>query len=148
MSVSNVIRAIKMFYNFFGYASALFIFLINIVWLCCSFAFAVVPWLCICIAIIFIGSKFVKLKVTYNNKSMIHLLGAGGGSNTTPPHLYWPVANRGAAFDAPENSAAALKRVSKIIRIQIFVFIYSLVFFFIVVVDRKVCVKELQIGAV
>lgn len=109
MSVARVIQAIKMVFNIFYYLSTMFFFLINFVWFCCTFVCALVPWVLLLIAIIFVLSKFIKLKTTYN-KSVLALFGdtAGEGSSA---NLYWPVANRGAAFDSPENSASALKRV-------------------------------------
>lgn len=109
MSVARVIQAIKMVFNIFYYLSTMFFFLINIVWFCCAFVCALVPWIMLLIAFIFVLSKFIKLKTTYN-KAVLALCGdtAAEGSST---NLYWPVANRGAAFDSPENSASALKQV-------------------------------------
>lgn len=109
MALSTIIKVLKMFYVLLCYVSSL---LLNVLWLCCTIAYICctgIPWATFLLIVVCIGSKFVKLK-TPSNKYLLTLFGDENAyeSSTT---LFWPVANRGAFYDAPENSAAALKKV-------------------------------------
>lgn len=115
MSLINVFKILKMFYNFLCYISTFFRFLFNIIWLCCTFASAGIPWFTLLFVFIYILSKFIKLKIP-PTKCLFALFGDDSFEDTAS-NLYWPIANRGGAFDAPENSAAALKKVNNIIQI-------------------------------
>lgn len=108
MSIGAVFRILKMFYNILWYTLSLISFLFNIFWLCCTLASAGIPWFTLLLVIICIASKFFKLP-TPNEKQLIGLL----GGNVVDDVSYWPIANRGGAYDAPENSIAAIKKCTK-----------------------------------
>ncbi|XP_055638771.1 glycerophosphodiester phosphodiesterase 1 isoform X2 [Toxorhynchites rutilus septentrionalis] len=78
----------------------------NALWLCCNFASVGIPWLMLLFFLVCIASKFVKLKCPASGvvQSMLHRSVAEIGSEV----LYWPIVSRGGAFDAPENSIAAI----------------------------------------
>lgn len=61
--------------------------------------------------VICIASKFVKLR-SPDDKRLQRLLAAGSQGLYPEDLSFWPIAHRGAGYDAPENSKAALKKVS------------------------------------
>ncbi|XP_055375374.1 glycerophosphodiester phosphodiesterase 1 isoform X2 [Condylostylus longicornis] len=90
------------------FTAKLILIIVNTFWLICTIASAVIPWLTVLILIVCIASKFFKLK-NPNEKFLISLLGGDADDNS---FFYWPVANQGGSYDAPENSLVALKRCS------------------------------------
>lgn len=105
MSFINVLKIIKTMYAALCYISSVFCFCFNIVWLCCT----LIPWLVLFISVIYLLSKLMKLKAPHEKSQFV--LFEDDSYAESSGKLYWPVANKGAAFDAPENSAAALKNV-------------------------------------
>lgn len=107
----NALRAfielLKMLYNLLWYSASLVTFLFNLFWLICTLASAGIPWFTLILVTVCIASKFIKLK-SPNEKMLISLLGGDSVDDLS----YWPIANRGGAYDAPENSMAALKKCS------------------------------------
>lgn len=122
----NVLRAfielIKMLYNLLWYSANLVTFLFNLFWLICTLASAGIPWFTLILLTVCIASKFIKLK-SPNEKILISLLGGDSVDDLS----YWPIANRGGAYDAPENSMAALKKVKWLISIKVKCFL-SIIF--------------------
>lgn len=109
MTLSTIIKALKMFYLLLCYVSSLFSLVCHLLWLFCTMASTGIPWATFLLIIVCIGSKFVKLK-SPSNKYLLTLFG-DDNSYELSKTLFWPIANRAAFFDAPENSAAALKKV-------------------------------------
>jgi len=85
---------------------SLILFCFNVFWLFCNLA---IPWCTLTLIVVCIASKFVKLQRSPNEKRLLSLL-------STPEEWpsYWPIANRAAGFDAPENSKAAIKKVGDV----------------------------------
>lgn len=96
-----------MFYQLLCFSASLVSFLFNVFWFACNLASAGIPWFTLILVIVCIASKFVKLK-SPNQKLLLNLI---GGSAAFEDLTYWPIANRGAGYDAPENSRVALKKV-------------------------------------
>lgn len=94
---------LKMIYKLFCCSVSLIFFCFNVLWFFCNLA---IPWCTLTLLIICVASKFVKLQRSPNEKRLLSLL-------NTPDDWpnYWPIANRGAGYDAPENSKAAVKKV-------------------------------------
>lgn len=111
MNFTQIYTGLKMFYQLIIYILSFVSFFLNIVWLCCSLASVGIPWITLLLIVICVSSKFVKLRGP-NNKLVIELLGPDPNSEHDSTNcMYWAVANRGGAFDAPENSVAALQQV-------------------------------------
>ncbi|XP_055547157.1 glycerophosphodiester phosphodiesterase 1 [Wyeomyia smithii] len=106
MYFSTILNVLKMLYQLFWVLTTCFTFLFNALWLCCNFASVGIPWLMLIFFLICIASKFVKLKCPAVEvvQSMLHRSEKEVGSEV----LYWPIVSRGGAFDAPENSLAAI----------------------------------------
>lgn len=77
----------------------------------CNLASAGIPWFTVLLVIICVASKFVKLK-SPDEKQLLRLLAVGSQGLYPEDLSFWPIAHRGAGYDAPENSKAALKKVS------------------------------------
>ncbi|KAH8353852.1 hypothetical protein KR084_008939 [Drosophila pseudotakahashii] len=90
--------ALKMIYQLLCASVSLILFCFNVFWLFCNLA---IPWCTLTLIVVCIASKFVKLQRSPNEKRLLSLL-------STPEE--WPIANRAAGFDAPENSKAAIKK--------------------------------------
>lgn len=106
MSIGTIFRVIKMLYSVLWYTASLVSFMFNAFWLCCTLASAGIPWATLLLVIVCIASKFFKLS-SPNEKQLNSLL----GGNVADDLSFWPIAHRGGAYDAPENSAAAIKKV-------------------------------------
>ncbi|KAH8404164.1 hypothetical protein KR215_011162 [Drosophila sulfurigaster] len=93
---------LKMIYKLLCCSMSLIFFCFNVFWFFCNLA---IPWGTLTLIIICVASKFVKLQRSPNEKRLLSLL-------NTPDDWpnYWPIANRGAGYDAPENSKAAVKK--------------------------------------
>lgn len=104
MTISNIIGVVNMFYTLLCYISSVLSLLCSVLWVVNN----AVPWLTLLFVIVCIGSKFVQLKCP-NPKNLFALFGDEALQES--PTSVWPVANKGGAYDAPENSAAALKKV-------------------------------------
>lgn len=100
---------LKMIYKLFCCSVSLIFFCFNVLWFFCNLA---IPWCTLTLLIICVASKFVKLQRSPNEKRLLSLL-------NTPDDWpnYWPIANRGAGYDAPENSKAAVKKVCVYVRV-------------------------------
>ncbi|XP_030374486.1 glycerophosphodiester phosphodiesterase 1 [Scaptodrosophila lebanonensis] len=94
---------LKMIYQLFCCSMSLISLLFNVFWFCCTLASAIIPWCTLTLLSICVASKFVKLR-TPNEKRLLNLFHEPGDIS------YWPIANRGAGYDAPENSKAAVKK--------------------------------------
>lgn len=117
MSLLYIVDIIKMLYTLLCYASSLFSFLFNTLWLCFTLTNAGIPWISLLVLIICIASKFAKLTPP-KKTNVCQLLGeysSAVSDDSIVHNYYWPIANRGSSFDAPENSAAALKKVNKLL---------------------------------
>lgn len=133
MPLSTIIKAFKMFYLLLCYVTSLFSLACHLVWLFCTMASTGIPWATFLLIIVCIGSKFVKLKSPCNK--YLHKLFGDDNSCELSKTLFWPIAHRGASFDAPENSAAALKKVNQFLFVLFFIiFVQS---FFILVCSPK-----------
>lgn len=103
-----------MFYLLLCYVTSLFSLICHLLWLFCTMASTGIPWATFLLIIVCVGSKFVKLKSPSHN----YLIKLFGDDNlcelSSKKSIFWPIAHRGASFDAPENSAAALKKVNLI----------------------------------
>lgn len=108
MSIGTIFRVIKMLYSVLWYTASLVSFMFNAFWLCCTLASAGIPWATLLLVIVCIASKFFKLS-SPNEKQLNSLL----GGNVADDLSFWPIAHRGGAYDAPENSAAAIKKCTK-----------------------------------
>ncbi|XP_001847486.2 glycerophosphodiester phosphodiesterase 1 [Culex quinquefasciatus] len=104
MYFTTIVKVLKMIYQLFWFLTTCFTFLFNALWLCCNFASVGIPWLMLLFFLVCIASKFVKLKCPAGEvvQSMLHRSEKEVGSEV----LYWPIL--GGAFDAPENSLAAI----------------------------------------
>ncbi|EDW85114.1 uncharacterized protein Dwil_GK14482 [Drosophila willistoni] len=93
---------IKMIYQLLCCSLSLIFFCFNVLWFFCNLA---IPWCTLTLLVVCVASKFVKLQRSPNEKRLLSLL-------STPDDWpsYWPIANRGAGYDAPENSKAAIKK--------------------------------------
>ncbi|KAI9576241.1 hypothetical protein GQX74_014301 [Glossina fuscipes] len=92
--------------------AGLLTFIFNVFWLTCNLASAGIPWVLVCLLIVCVASKFVKLK-SPDDKQFLRLLTIAGQGLYPEDLSFWPIAHRGAGYDAPENSKAALKKASK-----------------------------------
>lgn len=101
---------LKMFYQLLCCSFSLLTFLFNVFWFVCNLASAGIPWFTVLLVVICIASKFVKLK-SPDEKRLQRLLAAGSQGLYPEDLSFWPIAHRGAGYDAPENSKAALKKV-------------------------------------
>ncbi|XP_013106296.1 glycerophosphodiester phosphodiesterase 1 [Stomoxys calcitrans] len=100
---------LKMFYQLLCCSFSFLAFLFNVFWFMCNVASGLLPWFTITLVVICIASKFVKLR-SPDEKRLQRLL-ASGSQGLYPEDLsFWPIAHRGAGYDAPENSKAALKK--------------------------------------
>lgn len=102
---------LKMFYQLLCCSFSFLTFLFNVFWFMCNFASAGIPWFTVMLLVICIASKFVKLR-SPDDKRLQRLLAAGSQGLYPEDLSFWPIAHRGAGYDAPENSKAALKKVS------------------------------------
>jgi len=98
--------ALKMIYQLLCCSVSLIFFCFNVFWLFCNLA---IPWCTLTLLVVCIASKFVKLQRSPNEKRLLSLL-----SSPEEWPSYWPIANRAAGFDAPENSKAAIKKVGDV----------------------------------
>lgn len=105
----KIIRVFKMLYTLVLYLFTLLSFLFNIFWLLCKIASSGIPWFTLVFIFICIASKFVKLRKP-NEKLLLNLIGDSTESNLS-------IANRGGTYDCPENSLAALKEVSWMLKV-------------------------------
>ncbi|KAH8276820.1 hypothetical protein KR026_001382 [Drosophila bipectinata] len=94
--------AVKMIYQLLCCTVSLLFFCFNLLWLLCNLA---IPWCTLTLLLVCIASKFVKLQRSPNEKRLLSLL-----SSPEDRPNYWPIANRAAGYDAPENSKAAIKK--------------------------------------
>lgn len=108
MNISVIFKTLKMLYNIFWYSMYSIKFIFHIFWFISTLASAVIPWFTLFLVIICILSKFIKLK-NPNEKCLINLL---GGTDDISFGQFWAIVNQGGAYDAPENTNAALKRCS------------------------------------
>uniref|UniRef100_A0A1A9VG76 GP-PDE domain-containing protein n=1 Tax=Glossina austeni TaxID=7395 RepID=A0A1A9VG76_GLOAU len=86
-------------------------FIFNVFWLTCNLASGGIPWVLVCLLIVCVASKFGKLRSPHDKQFLRLLTIAGLG--LYPDLSFWPIAHRGAGYDAPENSKAALRKASK-----------------------------------
>ncbi|KAH8251775.1 hypothetical protein KR038_008408 [Drosophila bunnanda] len=93
---------IKMIYQLLCCSVSLIFFCFNVFWVFCNLA---IPWCIITLVVVCVASKFVKLQRSPNEKRLLSLL-----STPDDRPSYWPIANRAAGYDAPENSKAAIKK--------------------------------------
>ncbi|KAL9888308.1 glycerophosphodiester phosphodiesterase 1 isoform 1-T4 [Glossina fuscipes fuscipes] len=100
---------LKMFYQLLCSSFSLLTFIFNVFWLTCNLASAGIPWVLVCLLIVCVASKFVKLK-SPDDKQFLRLLTIAGQGLYPEDLSFWPIAHRGAGYDAPENSKAALKK--------------------------------------
>ncbi|XP_067640910.1 glycerophosphodiester phosphodiesterase 1 [Eurosta solidaginis] len=106
MKMLNVLWVLlKMLYLLLWYTARLLSALFNIFWFTCNFASACIPWLTLVLLVACVASKYAKLR-SPDEKRLLSLLGGCAPEELT----YWPIANRGGGYDAPENSRAALKK--------------------------------------
>lgn len=101
-----------MFYQLLCSSFSLLTFIFNVFWLTCNLASAGIPWVLVCLLIVCVASKFVKLK-SPDDKQFLRLLTIAGQGLYPEDLSFWPIAHRGAGYDAPENSKAALRKASK-----------------------------------
>ncbi|XP_017016743.1 glycerophosphodiester phosphodiesterase 1 [Drosophila kikkawai] len=94
--------ALKMIYQLLCCSVSLIFFCFNVFWLFCNLA---IPWCTLTLVVVCVASKFVKLQRSPNEKRLLSLL-----STPEDRPSYWPIANRAAGYDAPENSKAAIKK--------------------------------------
>ncbi|XP_017476550.1 PREDICTED: glycerophosphodiester phosphodiesterase 1 [Rhagoletis zephyria] len=106
MRILNVLWILlKMLYQLLWCLARLLSVLFNVFWFACNLASACIPWLTLVLLVACVASKFAKLR-SPNEKRLFSLLGGCAPEELT----YWPIANRGAGYDAPENSRAAIKK--------------------------------------
>lgn len=117
-NISYVLKFFKMLYHIVCLVTSLLKFTAKLFWLCCLLTSASIPWITFTILAACIGSRFCRLP-HHNKKRISYLLESVGDGKS----LHWPIANKGAFYDAPENSVAALNNVSKICVLQ-----YNLVY--------------------
>ncbi|KAH8294768.1 hypothetical protein KR018_002687 [Drosophila ironensis] len=94
--------ACKMIYQLLCSSLSLLFFCLNVLWLLCNLA---IPWFTLTLLLVCVASKFVKLQRSPNEKRLLSLL-----SSPEDWPSYWPIANRAAGYDAPENTRAAIKK--------------------------------------
>lgn len=76
------------------------------------------PWTLGTMVVCALAAKWVQLKRPAKGSILLDELKMspdevdGGAFGGRSGQLFWPIASRGADFDAPENSAMALKMVS------------------------------------
>uniref|UniRef100_A0AAG5D3G0 GP-PDE domain-containing protein n=1 Tax=Anopheles atroparvus TaxID=41427 RepID=A0AAG5D3G0_ANOAO len=109
MYLTIIFQVCKMLYQLFWFLATCCAFLVNALWLCCNFASVGIPWLMLLFFLVCIASKFVKLKSPEDELVMSMLSKNDKMAHGNEP-LYWPIVNRGGAFDAPENSLAAISQ--------------------------------------
>uniref|UniRef100_A0A1A9X1X1 GP-PDE domain-containing protein n=1 Tax=Glossina brevipalpis TaxID=37001 RepID=A0A1A9X1X1_9MUSC len=102
---------LKMFYQLLCCSFSLLTFIFNVFWLICNLASAGIPWFVVCLLIVCVASKFVKLK-SPDDKQLLRLLTVAGQGLYPEDLSFWPIAHRGAGYDAPENSKAALRKAT------------------------------------
>lgn len=100
-----------MFYQLLCCSFSFITFLFNVFWFMCNLASAGIPWFTVLLVVICVASKFVKLK-SPDEKQLLRLLAVSSQGLYPEDLSFWPIAHRGAGYDAPENSKAALKKVS------------------------------------
>uniref|UniRef100_A0A182YQ20 Uncharacterized protein n=2 Tax=Anopheles stephensi TaxID=30069 RepID=A0A182YQ20_ANOST len=98
-----------MLYQLFWFLATCCTFVVNALWLCCNFASVGIPWLMLLLFLVCIGSKFVKLK-SPTDDVVLSMLSKNEKQRDANEALFWPIVNRGGAFDAPENSLAAINQ--------------------------------------
>ena len=93
-----------MLYSFFCYVSNLFSFLFN----ACALFSVLIPYFTLLCFVACICSKFVRLR-----RPDLKMISQHIGNIEADDNKYncWPIMKQGGNFDAPENSAAALKNV-------------------------------------
>lgn len=107
MRILNVLwTLLKMLYQLLWCSARLLSLLFNVFWFACNLASACIPWMTLVLMVACVASKFAKLR-SPDEKRLLRLLGGCAPEELT----YWPIANRGAGYDAPENSRAAIKKV-------------------------------------
>uniref|UniRef100_A0A182QWD9 Peptidase S1 domain-containing protein n=1 Tax=Anopheles farauti TaxID=69004 RepID=A0A182QWD9_9DIPT len=109
MYFATIFKVCKMLYQLFWFLAACCTFIVNALWLCCNFASVGIPWLMLLLFLVCIGSKFVKLKSPADDVVLSMLSKNEKEQDGTEP-LFWPIVNRGGAFDAPENSLVAINQ--------------------------------------
>lgn len=114
MPFATLFKSVNMIYVLFCYLAAALRFAYNVLWFVCVVLSAGVPWMVGTLALILVLGKWIQLKRPSKGSPLLAEFSTGkdevdGGDRGT--HLVWPVASRGADFDAPENSAMALKMV-------------------------------------
>ncbi|XP_011209190.2 glycerophosphodiester phosphodiesterase 1 [Bactrocera dorsalis] len=106
MRILNVLwTLLKMLYQLLWCSARLLSMLFNVFWFTCNLASACIPWMTLVLMVACVASKFAKLR-SPDEKRLLRLLGGCAPEELT----YWPIANRGAGYDAPENSRAAIKK--------------------------------------
>lgn len=85
----------------------------NVLWFAFIVLSATVPWTLGTMLVCALAAKWVQLKRPSKGSVLLEELrwSTDGPIDERKGHLFWPVASRGADFDAPENSAMALKMV-------------------------------------
>lgn len=113
-------RLIKMLYQLLCCSLNMLTFFFNVFWFLCNLASASIPWFTLILLVVCVASKFFKLR-SPDDKRLLRLLTTNtSGVGLYPEDLsFWPIANRGAGYDAPENSQAALKKVYDFFTIEI-----------------------------
>ncbi|XP_321897.4 glycerophosphodiester phosphodiesterase 1 [Anopheles gambiae] len=109
MYLATIFKVCKMLYQLFWFLATCCTFVVNTLWLCCNFASVGIPWLMLLLFLVCIGSKFVKLNSPADDVVLSMLSKSEKGKEASEA-LYWPVVHRGGAFDAPENSLAAINQ--------------------------------------
>ncbi|XP_049287863.1 glycerophosphodiester phosphodiesterase 1 [Anopheles funestus] len=109
MYFATILKVCKMLYQLFWFLAACCTFIVNTLWLCCNFASVGIPWLMLLLFLVCIGSKFVKLKSPADDV-VLSMLTKNEKQTDGNEALFWPIVNRGGAFDAPENSLAAINQ--------------------------------------
>ncbi|XP_053680581.1 glycerophosphodiester phosphodiesterase 1 [Anopheles nili] len=105
MYFATIFKVCKMLYQLFWFLATCCTFIMHSLWICCNFASVGIPWLMLLLLLVCIGSKFVKLK-SPTDEVVMSMLSKKDESEL----LFWPIVNRGGAFDAPDNSLAAINQ--------------------------------------
>uniref|UniRef100_A0A1A9Z8G7 GP-PDE domain-containing protein n=1 Tax=Glossina pallidipes TaxID=7398 RepID=A0A1A9Z8G7_GLOPL len=85
---------LKMFYQLLCSSFSLLTFIFNVFWLTCNLASAGIPWVLVCLLIVCVASKFVKLK-SPDDKQFLRLLTIAGQGLYPEDLSFWPIAHRG-----------------------------------------------------
>lgn len=109
MYFATIFQVCKMIYQLCWFFATCCTFLVNALWLCCNFASVGIPWMMLVFVLLCIVSKFVKLR-SPDDELIMSMLSKNTKTAQGSEPLYWPIMNRGGAFDAPDNSLAAINQ--------------------------------------